>query len=126
MNATIALILTTAVTISTIIYTFYSIQLWRTTRAATEISRQAALSNLWAELNRYMELLRREDAPEVAFLQKLSDLLLEFMLRNLFAYAASKDNQGAAEFRQGISALVAEDQANAAKISWITKLTEWR
>ena len=126
MNASIALILTTAVTISTIIYTFYSIQLWRTTRAATEISRQAALSNLWAELNRYMELLRRENAPEVAFLQKLSDLLLEFIVRNLFAYAASKDNQGAAEFRQGISALVAEDQANAAKISWIAKLTEWR
>ena len=126
MNATIALILTMAVTISTIIYTFYSIQLWRTTRAATEISRQATFSNLWAELNRYIELLRRENAPEVAFLQKLSDLLLEFIVRNLFAYAASKDNQGAAEFRQGISALVAEDQANAAKISWITKLTEWR
>jgi hypothetical protein len=126
MNATIALMLTTAVTISTIIYTFYSIQLWRATRAATEISRQAAFSNLWAELNRYIELLRRENAPEVAFLQKLSDLLLEFIMRNLFAYAASKDNQGAAEFRQRISALVAEDQANAAKCSWITKLTEWR
>jgi len=126
MNATIALILTTAVTISTIIYTFYSIQLWRTTRAATEISRQAALSNLWAELNRYMELLRREDAPEVAFLQKLSDLLLEFMLRNLFAYATSKDNKGAAELRQRISALVAEDATNAAKIRWVTNLTEYR
>jgi len=126
MNATIALILTMAVTISTIIYTFYSIQLWRTTRAATEISRQAAFSNLWAELNRYIELLRRENAPEVAFLQKLSDLLLEFIITSLFAYAVSKDNQGAAEFRQRISALVAEDQANAAKISWVTKLTEYR
>ena len=126
MNASIALILTTAVTVSTIIYTFYSIQLWRTTRAATEISRQAALSNLWTELNRYIELLRRENAPEVAFLQKLSDLLLEFIIRNLFAYAVSKDNQGAAEFRQRISVLVAEDGTNAAKIPWVTKLTEWR
>jgi hypothetical protein len=126
MNASIALILTTAVTVSTIIYTFYSIQLWRTTRAATEISRQAALSNLWTELNRYIELLRRENAPEVAFLQKLSDLLLEFMLRNLFAYATSKDNKGAAELRQRISALVAEDATNAAKIRWVTKLTEYR
>jgi hypothetical protein len=126
MNATIALILTMAVTISTIIYTFYSIQLWRTTRAATEISRQATFSNLWAELNRYIELLRRENAPEVAFLQKLSDLLLEFIITSLFAYAVGKDNQGAAEFRQRISALVAEDQANAAKISWVTKLTEYR
>src|SRR5262249_31904768 len=88
MNTYIPLVLTAIVTVSTIIYTFYSIQLWRTTRAATEISRQAAFSNLWAELNRYIELLRRENAPEVAFLQKLSDLLLEFIVRNLFAYAA--------------------------------------
>ena len=91
MNASIALILTTAVTISTIIYTFYSIQLWRTTRAAAEISRQATVSNLWAELNRYIEFLRRENAPEVALLQKLSNLLLEVMITNLIAQSVSKD-----------------------------------
>src|SRR5262249_45372882 len=93
MNASIALILTTAVTISTIVYTFYSIQLWRTTRAAAEISRQATVGNLWAELNRYIELLRRENAPEVALLQKLSNLLLEVMITNLIAQSVSKDNQ---------------------------------
>ena len=46
MNAYIALILTAIVTISTIIYTFYSIQLWRITRAAAKISRQAARDSL--------------------------------------------------------------------------------
>ena len=126
MNASIALILTTAVTISTIIYTFYSIQLWRTTRGAAEISRQATVSNLWAELNRYLELLRRENAPEAAFLQKLSDLLLEFMIAKLIAQSVSKDNQAAAEFRRRVSALIAENEAVVAKIPWVTKLTEWR
>jgi hypothetical protein len=126
MNASIALILTTAVTISTIIYTFYSIQLWRTTRAAAEISRQATVSNLWAELNRYIELLRRENAPEVALLQKLSNLLLEVMITNLIAQSVSKDNQAAAEFRQRVSALIAENEADLAKVPWITKLAEWR
>ena len=75
MNTYLPLILTTIVAISTIIYTVYSIQLWRTTRAAAEISRQAALGHLWAELNRYLEILRRQDAPETAFLQKVSNLL---------------------------------------------------
>ena len=56
--------------LTTIIYTFYSFQLWRTTRVAAEISRQAAFSNLWAELNRYLELLRQQNAPETEFLQK--------------------------------------------------------
>ena len=77
MQYYIPLVLTAIVTISTIIYTFYSIQLWRTTRAAAEIARQAAFGNLWAELNRYLEILRQQGAPETAFLQKLSNLLLE-------------------------------------------------
>jgi hypothetical protein len=126
MNANIPLILTTAVSISTIIYTFYSIQLWRMTRVATEISRQATFSNLWAELNRYIELLRRENAPEAGLLQKLSSLLLELMITNLIAHAASKESQSGAEFRRRISALIAENQADVAKVPWITKLAEYR
>jgi hypothetical protein len=126
MNANIPLILTTAVSISTIIYTFYSIQLWRTTRGAAEISRQAALSNLWAELNRYLELLRQQNAPEVAFLEKLSNLLLELIFTNLIAHAAKKNDQSIAEFRRRISALVAENEADASKFPWINKLAEWQ
>jgi hypothetical protein len=126
MNANIALILTTAVTISTIIYTFYSIQLWRTTRGAAEISRQATVSNLWAELNRYIERLRRENAPEAALLGKLSNLLLEVMITNLIAQSVSKGNQASAEFRQRVSALIAENEADVAKVPWIAKLAEWQ
>jgi hypothetical protein len=126
MNANISLILTTAVSISTIIYTFYSIQLWRTTREAAEISRQTALSNLWAELNRYLELLRQQNAPEVAFLEKVSDLFLEFIITNLIVQVAKKNDQSIAELRRRISELVAENAADASKFRWITKFTEWR
>ena len=126
MNTYIPLILTTIVTISTIIYTTYSIQLWRTTRAAAEISRQAALGNLWAELNRYLEILRQQDAPETAFLQKVSDLLLEFMIANLLTNAIGKNNQDFEEFRRKVSALVSENEAYASKIPWVARLAEQR
>ena len=122
----IPLILTAAVTISTIVYTFYSFQLWRTTRAAAEISRQAAFSNLWAELNRYLELLRQQNAPETEFLQKLSDLLLEFMFTNLIRNAAKRNEQSAVEFRQKVSRLVEENKADASRIPWVAKLAEWQ
>src|SRR6516164_9680577 len=98
MNTYIPLSLTAIVTISTTIYTFYSILLWRTTRAAAEISRQAALGNLWAELNRYVEMLRQQGAPETAFLQKLSNLVLEYMITNLVTYASAAD-QNFEDFR---------------------------
>jgi hypothetical protein len=120
----IPLILTTIVTISTIIYTVYSIQLWRTTRAAAEISRQAALGNLWAELNRYLEILRQQGAPETAFLQRVSDLLLEFMIANLLTHATQKNDQNFEEFRRKVLALVAENEADAARIPWVARLAE--
>ncbi|HEY0791619.1 MAG TPA: hypothetical protein VGD78_11195 [Chthoniobacterales bacterium] len=126
MNADISLILATAVSISTVIYTFYSIQLWRTTREAAEISRQTALSNLWVQLNRYLEILRQQNAPEVAFLERLSDLFLEFMIANLIVQTGKKDDQSIAEFRRRISDLVAENAADASKFPWITRFAEWR
>ena len=93
---------------------------------AAEISRQAALSNLWAELNRYLELLRQQNAPEVAFLEKLSNLFLEFMIINLIAHATKKNDQSNAEFGRKISELMAENKADASKFPWITKFAEWR
>jgi hypothetical protein len=115
MNNYIALILTAIVTIS--------IQLWRTTRTAAEISRQAAFGNLWAELNRYLEMLRQQGAPETAFLQKLSNLLLEFMIASLMK-SASEEDQNFEEFRRKTLALVAENEADAAKVPWVARLVE--
>jgi hypothetical protein len=123
MNSYIPLILTATVTISTTIYTFYSILLWRTTRAAAEISRQAALGNLWAELNRYVEILRQQDAPETAFLQKLSNLVLEYMIANLVTSSSAGD-QNFEDFRRKTLALVAENQTEAAKVPWVARLVE--
>ena len=124
MNTYIPLILTTIVTISTIIYTICSIQLWRTTQAAAEISRQAALGNLWTELNRYLEMLRQQDAPETAFMQKVSDLILEFMIANLLTNSIEKNNQDFEEFRRRVSALVSENEAHASKIPWVASIVE--
>ena len=126
MNTYIPLILTTIVTISTIIYTICSIELWRTTRAAAEISRQAAFSNLWAELNRYLEILRQQDAPETAFLQKESVLMVEFMVANLVAHAVEKNDPVFEEFRRKILALVLENEAHASKMPWVARLVEQR
>jgi hypothetical protein len=126
MNTYIPVILTTVVTISTIIYTIYSIQLWRTSRAAAEISRQAAFGNLWAELNRYLEILRQQDATETAFLQKVSNLMLEYMIANLVTHATEKNDQNFEEFRCKVLALVSENPGEASKMPWVTRLVEAR
>jgi hypothetical protein len=125
MNANIPLILTAVVTISTIIYTFYSIQLWRATRAAAEISRQAAFSNLWAELNRYLEILRQQNAPETPFLEELSNLLLEFMIGSLINNALDKKDEQMEAFRSKVAALIRKHETHALKIPWVMSLAKW-
>lgn len=122
MNTYLPIVLTAIVTVSTIIYTFYSIQLWRTTRLAAEISRQAAFSNLWAELNRYLEILREEKAPETAFLEKFDNLLLEFMIRSLMTHGLAKNDPDFEDFRRRVSTLVAENQSNISRVPWIEPL----
>jgi hypothetical protein len=126
MNTYLPLILTTIVTISTIIYTICSIQSWRTTQIAAEISRQAAFGNLWAELNRYLEILRQQNAPETAFLQKISNLMLEFMIANLVTHATEKNDPDFEEFRTKVLALMSEHEADASKMPWVARLVEQR
>src|SRR5260370_10334981 len=118
MNA-IPLILTAVVHISRFVYTFYSIQLWRASRVAAEISRQAAFSNLWAELNRYLEILREQNAPEVPFLQELSNLLLEFMIATLITHALGRKDEHMEAFRHKVAAFIAQHQTDASKLPWI-------
>jgi hypothetical protein len=124
LNEYFPILLTAIVTISTIIYTFYSILLWRTTRAAAEISRQAALSNLWAELNRYIELLRNQSAAGKDFLEELSTVILEYMISNLLSQFSTANDKNFGRFRRKIAALIESNRTDAAEFPWVTRLVE--
>jgi hypothetical protein len=74
--------------------------------------------NLWAELNDTSRGYGSKTLPETAFLQKVSNLLLEYMITNLMTYASAED-QNFEEFRRRTLALMAENQAEAAKVPWV-------
>ena len=74
------------------------------------------------KLNRYLEILREEKAPEIAFLEKFSSLLLEFMIGSLMTHAVTKDDPDFEDFRRRVSTLVAENQANISRMPWIEPL----
>jgi hypothetical protein len=124
LNEYLPILLTAIVTVSTIIYTFYSILLWKTTRAAAEISRQAALSNLWSELNRFIEIHRAMNASETGFLEGLSSLILEYMISNLMTRAGVSDDRLFEKFRIKIAALIQKHAAAAEKFPWVSRLVD--
>jgi hypothetical protein len=122
LNTYIPLILTTIVTLSTIFTRFALFS------RGERLRRQPRFPGklLWAELNRYLEILRQQDAPETAFMQKLSDLILEFMIANLLTNAIEKNDQDFEEFRRKVSALVSENETDALKTPWVARLAEQR
>jgi hypothetical protein len=112
------------VTISTIVYMFYSILLWRTTRAAAEISRHAALSNLWSELNRFTEIHRARNAAETVFLEGLSFLILEYMISNLLTKTGAANDETFAKVRPKIVELIKTHADDAEKFPWVMRLVD--
>jgi hypothetical protein len=124
LNEYFPILLTLIVTISTIVYTFYSILLWQATRAAAEISRQAALSNLWAELNRYVEILRNQNAAGKEFLEELSTLILEYMISNLLSQSSTANKEKFEKFRKKVAALVERNTADAERFPWVAGLID--
>jgi hypothetical protein len=124
LNEYLPILLTSIVTLSTAIYTFYSILLWRTARVAAEISRHAALSNLWAELNRFIEIHRARNAAETAFLEDLSSLILEYMMSNLLTNSRASNDKAFEKVRTKMAALVKSHAEDAAKFPWVTLLVD--
>ena len=79
----------------------------------------------WTELNRYLEILRQQNAPEVPFLQELSNLLLEFMIATLITHALDKKDEHMEAFRHKVAALIAQHETDASKFPWMSALAEW-
>ncbi len=114
--------LTAVITITTIIYTFYSVRLWRTSRQAAEISRQAALGNLWSELNNYIAICKQEGRSETGFLQELSGLIAEYMLSNLLNDISTKNDPNVAAFKTRIKKLVETKNPDVTTLNWLSPL----
>ncbi|MBA3767017.1 MAG: hypothetical protein H0W99_08525 [Acidobacteria bacterium] len=51
MSEYIAIVFTGMAAVATIVYTFYSIQLWRASRASVEVARLSAFVNLLTQVN---------------------------------------------------------------------------
>ena len=122
MSDYMALIFTGVIAIATIIYTFYSIQLWRATRASAEIARQTAFVNMWAQLNNYAQMARQQGLPEADFLRQFGDILAEFIIRSLMEDLNKRKNENVREFYRQIDEMIASQDIDPKTIRWFGPL----
>ena len=124
MEQYLTILSTAIITVTTIIYTFYSIRLWRTSHASANIMRQAALANLWAELNHYLKICKAEARPEAVFLQKLSAIFAEFMILSLINHAGAKNDPHLTAVKHKIAEAVEGEEVDVSLLNWLAPLLE--
>jgi hypothetical protein len=122
MSDYIALIFTGVIAIATIIYTFYSIQLWKATRVSAEIARQTAFVNMWAQLNNYAQAAKQQGLPEANFLRQFGDILAEFIIRSLVEDLNKRKNENVREFYRQIDEMIAAQDIDPKTIKWFSPL----
>ena len=122
MSDYIALFSTGVIALATIIYTFYSIQLWRATRASAEIARQTAFVNMWAQLNNYAQIAKQQALPEAEFLRQFGDILAEFIIRSLVEDLNKRKNENVREFYRQIDEMIASQDIDPKTIKWFSPL----
>ncbi len=122
MSDYIVLVSTGAISIATVTYTFFSIQLWRATRASAEIARQTAFVNMWAQLNNYAQIAKQQSLPEAAFLRQFGDILAEFIIRSLMEDLNKRKNQNVREFYRQIEEMIASQDIDPKTIRWLGPL----
>jgi hypothetical protein len=114
------LILTFLTAVATVTYSYSSILLWKTTRASTEISRQLALSNMWIEMNRYIEISHEENRPESEFLRRFSNILAELLITNLIKDLRADSDTNLKVFNRKVEELTGSTDFDASQIEWFT------
>jgi hypothetical protein len=99
MIATLAtLLLTAVIATSTVVYTVYSIRLWKATRLSADISRYTLFISFIMEMDRQVQIAKATNRPDAAFLEQFSRLLMENGMKAVFRGVDLKKNQELAQF----------------------------
>lgn len=78
MTEVMMLIFTGVIAFATIVYCYFSYQLWRVTRASVDIARYAAFSNLLMQLTTYISDAKAKNLPEATLLEQVTNMAAEF------------------------------------------------
>ncbi len=119
MSEYIAIVFTGMAAVATIVYAFYSIQLWRASRASVEVARLSAFVNLLTQVNKYSEVAREQNLPEAEFLIKFRGLLAEYIIGSLMRDIDRDKDENVREFYRRVEEMINDPNINTEGIGWL-------
>ncbi len=106
MSQTLIVLFTGVIAASTLVYSFYSIRLWKATRSSADIARFTAFMSLLTQLVKYIEDAKREGKPEAVFLDQLGVMIAEFGFDRFLSDIDFKKDKDAREYFAKIEGLL--------------------
>ncbi|MGI8641175.1 MAG: hypothetical protein ACR2MG_14665 [Pyrinomonadaceae bacterium] len=119
MSEYITIAFTGMAAVATIVYAFYSIQLWRANRASVEVARLTAFVNLWTELSKTSKVAKEQNLPEAEFLIKFRGLLAEFIIGSLMRDLNRDKDEYVREFYRRVEEMINDQNINTEGIGWL-------
>lgn len=123
MNEILVVVLTAVIAVATTIYTFYSVQLYRSSQAAKEIARQTAFIQLWTRMVEYAYRHREAPTAESQLYEEFAESLMKFIVTELMSEVRTSRSPGAVTFRKEVQALVKRHEVSQ-KVAWLTPLAD--
>jgi hypothetical protein len=118
MSDVLMIVFTGVIAASTVIYTTYSVRLWKATRASVDLARYTAFMNLMVQFNQKAEEAKRKGLPEAIFLEQFGTMLIEFGFERFLDEIDFKRDKHAIEYFSKIEAMLRGFGVDPNDVSW--------
>lgn len=118
MPEIIMIIFTGVIALSTVVYAFYSVRLWRATRASVDLARYTAFLNLMTQLGQYAEDAKRKGLPEAVLLEQFGNMLAEFGFERFLEEIDFKNDTEAHQYFGKIEGMLRAYSIDPYTVAW--------
>jgi hypothetical protein len=119
MNEIVMLIFTGVIAVATVVYTYYSIKLWKATRRSTDISRYTLFINFMWQFHLYVEEVKQLQRPDATFLERFENAVLEHGLEDMMRDVNIKKLRTFAEFIARFDGMLRANGVDPESIPWL-------
>ena len=115
---TLMLLFTGVIALSTVVYAYYSIRLWKATRASADIAKATAFTNYLIILAKEAEKAKANDPRAATFLEQVAMLLTETAMENFLEDIDLKKEPRMRDALNKLDGLLRSQNIDPSQVPW--------
>lgn len=122
MSEVLMLIFTGVIAVSTVVYSVFSIRLWKATRSSVDMARYTAFMNLMVQLDAYVKEAKLHGRPEAVLYEQLGSMLVELGIDRFLKDVDLKNDKDAIEYFAKIEGMLRGHNIDPNNVPWFRKI----